>query len=110
MTIIGQSIIPVPTAGPAPSQPARRRRGLVPAGVGKNPPPAATDAALGAATIQRADRSGSRTAETLPFRFRARVRVSGVMLPIVGAALGALLLGLPGAIIGGVAGWLLARS
>lgn len=48
--------------------------------------------------------------QQLPFSAHASVRVSnGLLYPIAGAFLGALLLGFPGAIIGGVVGWLIAR-
>jgi hypothetical protein len=40
----------------------------------------------------------------------ASISVGGVMLPIVGAVAGALLLGLPGALIGGGLGLLMARA
>lgn len=48
--------------------------------------------------------------QQLPFSARASVHMSGSLAwPLAGAVVGALLLGLPGAMIGGVAGWLIAR-
>lgn len=48
--------------------------------------------------------------QTLPFSVGASIRVNnGLIFPIAGAALGAVLLGVPGLFLGGFAGWLLAR-
>ncbi|MCW2960275.1 MAG: hypothetical protein JWM90_662 [Thermoleophilia bacterium] len=48
--------------------------------------------------------------QTLPFAVGGSLRVSnGLLFPIAGAALGALLLGAPGVFLGGIAGWLFAR-
>ncbi|MCW2956935.1 MAG: hypothetical protein JWO69_1804 [Thermoleophilia bacterium] len=51
-----------------------------------------------------------RVQQHLPLAVGASFSVSnGLLFPIAGAAIGALLLGFPGAILGGVAGWMLAR-
>lgn len=84
-------------ASPLDTDEARRRRAAARVR-------AIGDAGAGAAALAPA------TEQQLPFRARASVRISnGLLYPVLGAVLGTLLLGLPGTIIGGVGGWLLAR-
>ena len=47
--------------------------------------------------------------QVLPLRASVAVSATGWALPVGGAVIGALLFGLPGAVVGAVGGWLLAR-
>lgn len=75
---------------------SRRRRNAAPQGMY-----ALTSAGQGATTLTR---------QQLPFAVGASVRVGGSLLyPVVGAVLGTLLLGIPGTILGGIAGYFFSR-
>lgn len=90
----------VPAAS-AEIEPAGRHR----PGSGASPA-AATDARTAASSVQSLGAT-----HILPMRISAGVQVSasGWLLPIGGAIVGGLMFGLPGALIGGIAGWLLSR-
>lgn len=63
-----------------------------------------------AAVASDATQGASLVSHELPFAARASVTVSRTLLyPVAGAVLGAMLLGVPGAILGGIAGVVLAR-
>lgn len=88
------------SAGPALADPlgvATRRRRRATAQVRS-----ITDAGAGAASL-------AQPTQQLPFSARASFSGGSLLLPIVGAVVGTLLLGIPGTIIGGVVGWLISR-
>lgn len=83
----------------SPLEPAARRRRRDAARIH-----ALSDAGAGAAAIAPA------ATQQLPFAARATLRISnGILYPVLGAVLGTFLLGPIGTIVGGVAGWMIAR-